>query len=79
MKKIIQWLVICIFCTPLAHAELTIRVVKGVDDPTDISVVPFNFTGGGVLPEDVAKILSDDLICCGSKPSSMIDHSFGMI
>ncbi len=61
MKKMIQWFVIVMFSMPLAHAELTIRVVKGVDDPTDISVVPFNYTGSGNLPENVASIISNDL------------------
>ncbi len=44
-----------------SFSELTIRITKGIDDPTVIGVVPFNYTGTNALTEDVASIISNDL------------------
>lgn len=60
----------------LSSAELTIRISKGVDNPTVISVVPFGYAGSGVLPEDVANIVANDLRRSGQfspiDPSNML-------
>ena len=68
MKKIINFLSgflvvlnVALFAT-FSHAELTIQITQGVDNPTVISVVPFNYTGIDKLPEDVAKIVSSDFL-----------------
>jgi len=42
-------------------AELTIEITQGVDNPTRIAAVPFEWQGVGVLPEDIASIVSADL------------------
>lgn len=42
------------------RAELVVEVTQGVDAPTPVAVVPFDWTGNA-LQEDVAKIVSDDL------------------
>ncbi len=42
------------------RAELVVEVTQGVDAPTPVAVVPFDWTGDA-LQEDVAKIVSDDL------------------
>lgn len=44
-----------------ARAELTIEITQGVDDPTAIAVVPFNWQGVGVPPEDIAGVIDGDL------------------
>ncbi|MEZ5523862.1 MAG: Tol-Pal system beta propeller repeat protein TolB [Pseudomonadales bacterium] len=44
-----------------AWAELTIEITQGVDNPTRIAAVPFGWQGSGVLPEDIAAIVSADL------------------
>ena len=44
-----------------ARSELSIQITKGVDNPIPIAVVPFVWEGAGVLGEDVAQIVSNDL------------------
>lgn len=44
-----------------AQAELVVHITQGVDKPTVISVVPFNYTGGTPLAENIADIVSNDL------------------
>jgi len=43
-----------------ASAQNIVFVTKGVDNPTKIAVVPFAWTGGR-LPEDIGKIVGNDL------------------
>ena len=50
-----------LFMTSVTKAELTIRITQGVDNPTVISIVPFNYTAGKPLSEDVAKVISNNL------------------
>ncbi len=45
----------------VAQAELVVEVTRGVSEPTPIAVVPFSWSGNTALPEDVAKIIDDDL------------------
>ncbi|MEQ8956107.1 MAG: Tol-Pal system protein TolB, partial [Gammaproteobacteria bacterium] len=42
-------------------AELSIQITQGVDNPIPIAVVPFSWTGAGVLSEDVSQIVVRDL------------------
>ena len=44
-----------------AESDLAIEITKGVDEPTPVAVVPFSWTGGYALSEDIAQIVSDDL------------------
>ena len=48
---------------PLVQAQqlLTIRITKGADDPARIAIVPFEWTGFGVLPESITDIVNSDL------------------
>lgn len=48
-----------------AHAQLTIEITQGVDNPVPIAVVPFAWQGGGVSPEDVAFVVDSDLARSG--------------
>lgn len=48
-----------------AHAELNIEITQGVDNPVPVAVVPFGLTGSTMLPEDIAKIVADDLARSG--------------
>ncbi len=64
MKK--QWglslvLLVGLFLSQWAQANLTIRITQGNDQATPIAVVPFARDGVGVLPEDVAQIISQNL------------------
>jgi len=47
------------------HADLVIEVTHGVDNPTPIAIVPFEWSGSGFLPESIAQIVSADLARCG--------------
>jgi len=44
-----------------ASAELSIQITQGVDNPIPIAVVPFSWQGSGVLSDDVAQIVINDL------------------
>ncbi len=44
----------------VARAELTIEITQGVDKPTPIAVVPFSWSGGFGLEEDVAEVIGGD-------------------
>lgn len=45
----------------LASAQLTIQISQGVDNPVPIAIVPFEWTGFGVLPENITAIINNDL------------------
>lgn len=47
----------------LAHAQqnLRITITQGVDNPVPIAVVPFDWQGFGVLPENLTDIVNSDL------------------
>ncbi|MFK7161449.1 Tol-Pal system beta propeller repeat protein TolB [Marinospirillum sp. MEB164] len=58
-------LVLLVFCVTLfwgmaAQANLTIRITQGNDQAAPIAVIPFAWQGAR-LPEDVARIISDNL------------------
>ncbi len=48
-----------------AHAEITIEITQGVDNPVPIAAVPFGMVGTTFLPEDIAQIVGDDLARSG--------------
>ncbi len=45
----------------MAAAQLQIVITQGVDDPVEIAVVPFEWTGFGVLEENIPQIISTNL------------------
>ncbi|HEY8568183.1 MAG TPA: Tol-Pal system protein TolB, partial [Microbulbifer sp.] len=44
-----------------ARAQLVVEITSGNQDPTPIAVSPFDWSGTGVLAEDVSEIISADL------------------
>lgn len=44
-----------------AQAALSIQITQGVDNPIPIAIVPFSLEGSGVLSEDIAQIVMNDL------------------
>lgn len=46
---------------PPAHAQLTIRITRGVERPVPIAIVPFGWSGTGDAPFDLAGLVSQDL------------------
>jgi TolB protein len=46
---------------PLTHAQLQIVITQGVDNPVQIAVVPFEWTGFGLLEDNVTGIISANL------------------
>lgn len=64
VKKILLTLVLSVCALP-TFAELVIEITQGADNPTPIAIAPMRWGGGGVLPEDVSRIISDDLRSSG--------------
>jgi TolB protein len=54
-----------LLCCQGLYAELTIEVTKGVDDAVRIAIVPFEWRGKGMLPVQVADVISSDLLLSG--------------
>lgn len=52
---------ILVFYSQLAWAELNIQITQGVDNPIPVAVIPFAWEGSGVLTEDIAEIVANDL------------------
>ena len=52
---------VLLFAISAAHAQLTIEITQGVDNPTPIAVVPFAWQGAGTAPEDIAGVVNSDL------------------
>ncbi|MGD8174522.1 Tol-Pal system beta propeller repeat protein TolB [Marinimicrobium sp. ARAG 43.8] len=53
---------VCLLVLSLgAHAQLTIEITRGVDNPTKIAVAPLEMSGGAALPEDIGRIIEADL------------------
>ena len=53
--------IILLAANAAAHAQLSIQITQGVDDPIPIAVVPFQAAGIGFGAEDVARVVSNDL------------------
>ena len=54
------FLLLCAICRP-AEAALDIVITGGMDQARPVAVVPFQFTGQGPAPMDLASIISNDL------------------
>lgn len=63
MKKFLMALVAWLWFTQSAHAELDILVTGGLDSGRPVAVVPFKTDSS--VPEDVANVISSDLMRSG--------------
>ncbi len=62
MTKRIYILLMCVgLWSSQSSAELTIEITEGVEGTLPVAVVPFAWLGAGKPPQDVAKIVSNDL------------------
>lgn len=61
----------------LARAELNIEITQGVDNPIPVAVVPFAVAGASFVPEDLAKIVADDLARSGQFRSIPRENMLG--
>src|SRR5690625_619778 len=52
---------LCLLAAGAAHADLVIKITKGVSQPTPIAVVPFAWKGAGSAPVNISRVVSDDL------------------
>lgn len=60
--KAVYWLALVFLLLSFnAQANLTIRITQGSDQTTPVAVVPFAWQGSGSLPEDVARVVADNL------------------
>jgi len=65
MKKIVGLLMVWLLTSQNAFAELQILVTGGVDSGRPVAIPQFKWTGGTQLPEDVANVISSDLMRSG--------------
>lgn len=59
MRIFVALLMLCLAWS--AHAQLTIEITQGVDNPTKIAVVPTGWGGSAPLPEDLSSIIAANL------------------
>jgi TolB protein len=65
MKKLVGLLMVWLLTSQNAFAELQILVTGGVDSGRPVAVPQFKWAGDGQLPEDVANVISSDLMRSG--------------
>lgn len=65
MKKLFAVVVAWLVFSQSAFAELQIVVNSGVDSGRPVAVPQFKWAGGSALPEDVANVISSDLMRSG--------------
>jgi len=59
-----KWLLVALFAAPFAHAQVTIEIDRGYDNPKKVAVVPFG-VGPGLDVENPAGIIGFDLARSG--------------
>ncbi|ETX11525.1 translocation protein TolB [Marinomonas ushuaiensis DSM 15871] len=64
-KKWLSAFVTSLLFMASANAQLVIEITSGADQLLPIAVVPFGYDGVEALPEDIAKIVEDDLARSG--------------
>lgn len=80
-------LILMLFITQLARAELVIEVTQGRQSAIPVSVVPFEWNGTSELPVDISAVVNNDLANSGyfrtleqssmlSKPSHIEDIAY---
>ncbi|QBY05579.1 Tol-Pal system protein TolB [Thalassotalea sp. HSM 43] len=65
LKKLLLTLSLCCLALTKAHAELELVITGGVNTARPIAVLPFSYDGAEPLPQDIAKIISEDLLRSG--------------
>jgi TolB protein len=55
------FLLISLLVSNAYSQQLTIQITQGVDNPVPIAIVPFEWTGFGVLSENITDIVNSDL------------------
>ena len=59
---IMRFLLLLAFTLPVhSFAQLQIVITQGVDNPVQIAIVPFEWTGFGVAPENITAIVASNL------------------
>lgn len=66
-----------VLCTPASRAEITIEISQGIENPIPVAVVPFGVVGATFEPEDVAKIIGNDLTRSGQFSALPRDEMLG--
>ena len=67
MKLNAYLIALLVVCIPVKSvlADLRIEVTQGVDNAVRVAVVPFDWRGGGRLPENISDIIDADLVLSG--------------
>ena len=59
--KVVSVFLVSILFSMLAQAQLVLEITQGRDDPVSIAIVPFEWQGFGVLPDDVTMTIGTNL------------------
>ncbi|MEQ3696007.1 MAG: Tol-Pal system beta propeller repeat protein TolB [Pseudomonadales bacterium] len=74
LSRVLAFIVVLVSSNVAANSDLIVEITRGLDDPTRVAVAPFGWSGSYALTEDVAQVVSDDLIRTGEfSPVSRAD------